>query len=286
MSIEVSNLSFTYMEKSPYEKKALNDVSVKVNEGDFFAIIGHTGSGKSTFIQHLNALIRLKTGKIKVFDIDLTAKRIDLKKLRSDVGMVFQYPEYQLFDETVAKDVGFGPRNLKLEKEDVDRRVRRAIELVGLDYNEVAERSPFELSGGQKRRVAIAGVIAMEPKVLVLDEPIAGLDPQGKKDIMKLIVRLKQTISPTIIMVSHDMDIVAKYATRVAVFDNGKIIYCENPQELFNKGEELKKIGLDTPVAVKLRDALRSKGMAIGNVITPESLVDEIVKYKGGYKDA
>lgn len=282
MSIKVKNLSFTYMEKTPYEKKALKDVSIEVNEGDFYAVIGHTGSGKSTFIQHLNGLIKLKNGDIQVFDIDLKSKRPDLKRLRSEVGMVFQYPEYQLFDETVAKDVGFGPRNMKLSPEEIDRRVRRAIELVGLNYDEIAERSPFELSGGQKRRVAIAGVIAMEPKVLVLDEPIAGLDPRGKNEIMKLILRLKDTVSPTIIMVSHDMDNVARYATKVAVFDSGRLIYSMPPEELFSKSEELKNIGLDVPVAVKLANNLRAKGIKVGNVITPEKLAEEIIRIKGG----
>ncbi len=282
MSIEVRDLSFTYMEKSPYEKRALINVTIEIAEGEFFAIIGHTGSGKSTFIQHLNGLIRLKSGKIKVLDIDLNAKRPDLKRLRSEVGMVFQYPEYQLFDETVAKDVGFGPRNMRLPPEEVERRVRRAIELVGLDYDEVAERSPFELSGGQKRRVAIAGVIAMEPKVLVLDEPIAGLDPRGKNEIMKLIMRLKNTVSPTIIMVSHDMDNVARYATKVAVFDNGKVQYCLPPAELFEKGAELNAIGLDIPVAAKIAKALRQKGLPVGSAVTPEALVEEIVRLKGG----
>ncbi len=285
MSIDVRGLSFTYMERSPYEKKALTDVSIKINEGEFYAIIGHTGSGKSTFIQHLNGLIRLKEGSIKVFDIDLNARRPDLKRLRSEVGMVFQYPEYQLFDETVAKDVGFGPRNMKLSPEEVERRVRRSIELVGLDYDEVAERSPFELSGGQKRRVAIAGVIAMEPKVLVLDEPIAGLDPRGKNEIMKLIMKLKQSVSPTIIMVSHDMDNVARYATRVAVFENGSLVYDLPPDELFADTSRLTAIGLDVPVSVKLANELRAKGIALGSCITPEKLVDEIVRVKGG-KDA
>ncbi|NCA66948.1 MAG: energy-coupling factor transporter ATPase [Clostridia bacterium] len=282
MPIVVKNLSFTYMEKSPYEKKALDDVSIQIDEGEFLAVIGHTGSGKSTFIQHLNGLIKLKNGNIKVFDIDLNAKKPDLRRLRCEVGMVFQYPEYQLFDETVAKDVGFGPRNMKLSTEEVDRRVRKAIELVGLDYDEVAERSPFELSGGQKRRVAIAGVIAMEPKVLVLDEPIAGLDPRGKNEIMKLIIRLKNTISPTIIMVSHDMDNVARYATRVAVFENAKLLYSLPPDELFANSGELSRIGLDVPVAVKLANALRAKGVDIKSAITPESLVEEILRVKGG----
>ncbi len=281
MSIDVRELSFTYMEKSPYEKRALNNVSINIEEGEFFAIIGHTGSGKSTFIQHLNGLIRLKNGKIKVLDIDLNAKRPDLKRLRSEVGMVFQYPEYQLFDETVAKDVGFGPRNMRLAPEEIERRVRRAIELVGLDYNEVSERSPFELSGGQKRRVAIAGVIAMEPKVLVLDEPIAGLDPRGKNEIMKLIMRLKKTVSPTIIMVSHDMDNVARYATKVAVFENGRVLYCLPPAELFEKSEELSTIGLDIPIAAKLAKALRLRGLSIGSAVTPEALAAEIVRLKG-----
>ena len=197
-NIEVKNLTYTYSKKTPYEKIALKDINLTINEGDFLGIIGHTGSGKSTFIQHINGLIKAQDGEIKVFDINLTQKKPkpDLRKLRQEVGMVFQYPEYQLFADTVEKDIAFGPKNLKLPAEEIKNRVRLAMDAVGLDYDYYKNRSPFDLSGGQKRRVAIAGVLAMKPKVLILDEPTAGLDPIGKRQILNLITNLKNTITP------------------------------------------------------------------------------------------
>lgn len=281
MSIVVKNLSFTYSKGSAFEKKALDDVSITVNDGDFLAIVGHTGSGKSTFLQHLNGLIKLTEGEIKVLDIDLNARRPDYKKLRFTVGMVFQYPEYQLFDETVAKDVGFGPRNMKLDAEEIDKRVKETISLVGLDYAEISEKSPFEISGGQKRRVAIAGVLAMKPKVLVLDEPTAGLDPLGKREIMKLVLKLKENTCPTVIMVTHDMDIVASYASRVAAFNKGKIVFDGKPYELFAK-EDLKEYGLDVPAAVSIANDLRKAGFDVPvEAITPEAIADFIASKRG-----
>ncbi|MCX4287538.1 MAG: energy-coupling factor transporter ATPase, partial [Clostridia bacterium] len=229
MSIVVKNLNFVYNPKSPFEKHALVDVNLTVDDGDFLAVIGHTGSGKSTFIQHLNGLIKLQDGVINVDGIDLSLKKVDFKKLRGTVGMVFQYPEYQLFADTVYNDVAFGPKNLKLSKEEIDERVKEAISLVGLNFDYVSQKSPFELSGGEKRRVAIAGVIAMRPKILILDEPTAGLDPQGKKEILGLVTKLRQTTSPTIIMINHDMNEVARYATKVAVFDMGSVVFAEPP---------------------------------------------------------
>lgn len=276
MSIEVEGLGYTYMKKSPYEKRALEDVTFSIREGDFVAVVGQTGSGKSTLLQHLNGLIRLTEGRVVVDDIDLTARRPDYKRLRFTVGMVFQYPEYQLFDETVAKDVGFGCRNAGLSPEETAVRVREAIELVGLDYDALAERSPFELSGGQKRRVAIAGVIAMRPKVLVLDEPTAGLDPKGRRDVMDLVVRLHRTVCPTVIMVSHDMEAVAEYCNRALVLREGRLVYDLTPAELFAKGEELRSLGLDIPQAVQLADLLRRKGWDVPPVLTPKDLADAI----------
>jgi len=276
MSIEVEGLGYTYMKKSPYEKRALDNVTFSIAEGDFLAIVGQTGSGKSTLLQHLNGLIKLTEGKVVVDDIDLTVRRPDYKRLRYLVGMVFQYPEYQLFDETVAKDVGFGCRNAGLSPEETAQRVREAIELVGLDYDDIAERSPFELSGGQKRRVAIAGVIAMRPKVLVLDEPTAGLDPKGRREIMDMVVRLHGTVCPTVIMVSHDMEAVAEYCNRVLVLSHGQLVYDLTPAELFAKGDLVRELGLDTPVSVRLADMLRAKGWDVPPVLTPKALADAI----------
>ena len=184
MAIQTKNLAFTYSQGSPYEKTALKDVTLHIEQGDFYCILGHTGSGKSTLLQHFNGLLKRMKGELRVLDFDLTKKKPDYKSLRFSVGMVFQYPEYQLFDDTVAKDVAFGPKNMKLDGAEIERRVKKSLELVGLDYKEIGEKSPFEISGGQKRRAAIAGVIAMEPKILILDEPTAGLDPKGKQEIM------------------------------------------------------------------------------------------------------
>ena len=281
MSIEVKDLSYVYSPGTPYAAAALNGVSITVDEGDFLGIIGKTGSGKSTFIQHLNALIRLQSGSIKVYDVDLTQKKPDLKKLRGTVGMVMQYPEYQLFDETVEKDVGYGPKNLGLSEEEIKCRVKEAVELVGLNYKEVADRSPFELSGGQKRRVAIAGVIAMRPRVLILDEPTAGLDPRGKKDIMSLVKRLKETSSPTIIIISHDMDAVAENCDKVALFSEGKIQAVGSPREVFYDANALALAEMDVPSVVKIARELQKKGVSLqGKPVTRKELVEAIRRWR------
>ena len=285
MSIVIKDLNFVYSPKSPFEKHALVDVNLTVEEGDFLAIIGHTGSGKSTFVQHLNGLVKLQKGSIIVDGIDLGQKKIDYKKLRSTVGMVFQYPEYQLFADTVYDDVAFGPKNLKLSKEEIDIRVKEAIKLVGLDFDYVNQKSPFELSGGEKRRVALAGVLAMRPKILVLDEPTAGLDPQGKKEILDLVTKLHKTMTPTIIMINHDMDEVAKYANKVAVFDMGTVQYLLKPQQLFEKQDELVKMGLDIPTLAKLKNYLAKRGIELpDDCITVEKMTEYLaeLKAKGG----
>ena len=285
MSIVIKDLNFVYSPKSPFEKHALVDVNLTVEEGDFLAIIGHTGSGKSTFVQHLNGLVKLQKGSIIVDGIDLGQKKIDYKKLRSTVGMVFQYPEYQLFADTVYDDVAFGPKNLKLSKQEIDERVKDAIKLVGLDFDYVNQKSPFELSGGEKRRVALAGVLAMRPKILVLDEPTAGLDPQGKKEILDLVTKLHKTMTPTIIMINHDMDEVAKYANKVAVFDMGTVQYLLKPQQLFEKQDELVKMGLDIPTLAKLKNYLAKRGIELpDDCITVEKMTEYLaeLKAKGG----
>lgn len=283
MPIVVDRLSYTYSEGTPFEKQALQDISIKINEGDFLGIIGHTGSGKSTFIQHLNGLIKLKSGGVSVFGIDLSQKKPDYKTLRSRVGMVFQYPEYQLFDETIAKDVSFGPRNIGMSEEEINNAVKESMELVGLPYEEFAERSPFELSGGQKRRAAIAGVIAMRPEILILDEPTAGLDPAGKRDVMELVVKLKNTCTPTIIMISHDIDEIAEFCTRVAVFNTGRIMYDLPPAELFKHEQELYSIGLDIPAAVKLKNELIARGYKLpDNILTIRQFAEAVKKLGKG----
>lgn len=285
MSIIIKDLNFVYSPKSPFEKHALIDVNLTVEEGDFLAIIGHTGSGKSTFVQHLNGLVKLQSGTIIVDGIDLSQKKIDYKKLRGTVGMVFQYPEYQLFADTVYDDVAFGPKNLKLSKQEIDERVKEAIKLVGLDFDYVNQKSPFELSGGEKRRVALAGVLAMRPKILVLDEPTAGLDPQGKKEILDLVTTLHKTMTPTIIMINHDMDEVARYANKVAVFDMGSVKYLLKPEQLAQKQDQLVKMGLDIPTLAKLKNYLATKGISLpDDCITIEKMVEYLadIKTKGG----
>lgn len=286
-NIIIENLSFTYSRKTPFEKKALIDINLVINEGEFVGIIGHTGSGKSTFIQHLNGLIMPQEGTVKIFDVDLSVKKPkpDLRKLRGDVGMVFQYPEYQLFDETVARDVAFGPKNLKLPKEEIDIRVKEAIEMVGLDYYDIKDRAPFDLSGGQKRRVAIAGVIAMRPKALILDEPTAGLDPRGKEQILSLITHLKEHCTPTIIVISHDVDEITRFADRIIVFNEAKIEYDMPMKELFTNEKSLQEIGLDIPKAIKINNELKKRGVNLeGDIITPLDLEKAVVRYYNKYK--
>ena len=280
-AIEIKDLTFTYSKKTPFEKMALKNITFNVEEGETLGIIGQTGSGKSTLIQHLNGLIKMKNGEGTILGKDIKDKKI-LKELRFDVGMVFQYPEYQLFADTVALDVAFGPKNMKLEKDEIDRRVRRALDLVGLPYDKFAERSPFELSGGEKRRAAIAGVIAMEPKILILDEPTAGLDPQGREEILDLIKQLKKEVSPTIIIVSHNMDEIAKMADHIIVMSEGYIIYDGTPIEVFTQPDFKEKTELDLPMATRIADTLQERGINISDVVTVEALVEELAKLKKG----
>lgn len=273
MSIVIEHLNYVYMQGGPYETKALDDVSLTIHDGEFVGLIGHTGSGKSTLVQHLNGLILPTSGQITVDGMDLADKNTDKRAIRRRVGLVFQYPENQLFEETVAKDIAFGPKNLGLDEAEIDRRVRTAMRRVALDYDKLAERSVFELSGGQMRRVAIAGVLAMEPQTLVLDEPCAGLDPRGREEILGLISDLHRESGTTIVMVSHSMDDVAALAERVIVMNHGSVVMDGTPREVFAKGEELRAIGLDVPQAVELAQKLREKGFDI-----PEGIyrMDEI----------
>jgi len=258
MPIEVKNLTHVYMPGTPFEMRALDNVCMKIEDGEFIGVIGHTGSGKSTLISHLNALERSGPGMVFVNGVDLGGKDVDLASVRRTVGLVFQYPEYQLFEETVAKDIAFGPGNLRLSEDEISARVKKAMEQVGLDES-FAERSPFELSGGQKRRVAIAGVLAMQPSVLILDEPAAGLDPAGRQDMLDLIARIHES-GVTVVMVSHSMDDVGRLCDRLFVLNHGTVAYSGTPAEVFVHGEELRRIGLDVPECAKLANLLREKG--------------------------
>lgn len=287
MQIVAKGLTYTYDAKSPFASQALRGVDLTIEEGEFFGIIGHTGSGKSTFVQHLNALIRLTGGSLTVGEFDLANKKCDLRALRSKVGMVFQYPEYQLFAETVEKDVAFGLKNFNRELTEEQRAaaVREALETVGLDYEAVREQSPFDLSGGQKRRVAIAGVIVTKPEVLILDEPAAGLDPLGKKELMDLLHAIHGSWCRTVVIVSHDMDEVAENCTRAAVFEGGRVVMCGAPAELFRRADELIEMGLDVPTTAHCARILRSRGIEVESDFTCDDFAEKVLalwRAKGG----
>ena len=269
MSITIKHLSHIYAPGTPFEYAALSDVSLEIPDGQYVAVIGHTGSGKSTLIQHLNGLIRPTSGSITVQGIDLTEKKVPLRELRRRVGLVFQYPEYQLFEETVAKDVAFGPGNLGLSQEEITERVNEALNLVGLPES-VAEMSPFDLSGGQKRRAAIAGVLSMRPEVLVLDEPIAGLDPLGRHEILSLVENYRRKYGATVILVSHNMYDVADIAERVIVMNKGAVALDGSPRQVFSQTEQMRSMGLDVPQVAILADLLRSRGMDV-----PQGIITE-----------
>lgn len=276
--IKVSGLTHVYSADTPFEKIAIEDVSLSVTHGEFVGLIGHTGSGKSTFIQHLNGLLKPSRGTVEIDGADINASKTATKEARSKVGIVFQYPEYQLFEETVYKDIAFGPRNMKLSEEEIDERVREAAQLVGVS-EEYFEKSPLELSGGQKRRVAIAGVIAMRPGVLILDEPTAGLDPAGCAQILQTIADYRRHTGSTVFIVSHSMDDVARLADRLIVFNKGHVEFDGTPQEVFSHAEELKEIGLDVPVPTEIAMALKKRGIAVPDgIYTNEQLLSVLVK--------
>ena len=258
---------------------AIDDVSFTIDDGEFVSIIGHTGSGKSTMLQHLNGLLKPKSGTIIIDGIDITDSKTGMLEIRKKVGLVFQYPEYQLFEETVAKDVAFGPTNLGLEPEEIDARVRRSIELVGLDYDGIKNASPFELSGGQKRRVAMAGVLAMEPRVLVLDEPTAGLNPRAHRDILDMVGEIHRREKNTIILVSHNMNDVARLSDRILVMSGGKLEMNGTPQEIFSREEEVKSMGLALPDSMEILSRLKKAGMRIeGTAMTIGEAADLIAE--------
>lgn len=278
MSVKVENLSHVYMKDSVFEHVAIDNVSFEIQDGEFIGLIGHTGSGKSTLIQHLNGLLKPSSGKIYVDGAELNSKEVQMKKIRQKVGLVFQYPEYQLFEETVYKDVAFGPQNLGLGEDEVDKRVREAINLVGLDFDTVSNISPFELSGGQKRRAAIAGVLAMEPKVLILDEPAAGLDPKGRDEILGAIKTLHDKQKITVVLVSHSMEDIANLVDKVLVMNKGKIAFFDTPRNVFKETETLEKIGLGVPQVTYLVRELRKKGFVIPDCINIDEAKFELLK--------
>ncbi len=283
MSIQVRNLTHIYNKGLTDEQRALDDISFDVYDGEIMAVIGHTGSGKSTLLQHLNGLLKPDEGTIIVGGTEITKPGVQMRDVRRRVGLVFQYPEYQLFEETVAKDVAFGPNNLGLTEEEVDRRVRMAVELVGLDYDRIAERSPFELSGGQRRRVAIAGVVAMEPQVLILDEPTAGLDPGSHREIMDMVRGIHREQNNIIIFVTHNMNDVAELADKVIVMDHGKLVSVTTPAETFRQKSRLEIIGLDVPDSTKMMFELRKRGVMVRtDVFTRDDAEQALLEYLKG----
>lgn len=278
MPIEIKNLNHIYMPGSPFETKALDDVTLTINDGEFIGLIGHTGSGKSTLVQHLNGLMKPDSGTVLVDGMDTGAKETDLREVRRRVGLVFQYPEHQLFEETVRKDVAFGPRNLGCDEAEIEQRVRDACAQVGLG-EDMLDKSPFDMSGGQKRRVAIAGVLAMQPRVLVLDEPTAGLDPRGRKELTELIRQLHEDAGNTIVMVSHSMDDIASLAQRIIVMNKGRVAMDGTPREVFSRPQELMEMHLGVPAAARLALRLREMGYNIpDDVYMLEEIRDLILK--------
>ena len=285
MSVKIENLKHVYMPGSPFEKVALNNVNLEIKTGEFVTLIGHTGSGKSTLIQHMNGLLEATEGKIIVDGEDITAKGVKLSDVRKKVGLVFQYPEYQLFEETIEKDIQYGPKNLGLSEEEIFKRVKKSMEMVGLDYDTFKDKSPFDLSGGQKRRVAIAGVIAMEPTTLILDEPTAGLDPKGRDDILNQIQILHKTYGMTIILVSHSMEDVGRIAERIIVMNKSEIALQGTPGEVFKEIDTLEAIGLGVPQVTYLARKLREKGYPIKEeVYTIEQCKEELIRIFGENK--
>ena len=281
--IEINNLTHIYSEGLPFEKKAVDDISLKVEENEFIGLIGHTGSGKSTFIQHLNGLLKPSSGEIIIDGTRVDKSGANLTDLRKKVGLVFQYPEYQLFEETIERDIAFGPGNLDLSEEEVKERVKSSMESVGLEYETYKDKSPFELSGGLKRRVAIAGVLAMEPKVLILDEPTAGLDPRGRDEILSEIKSIHEKRKMTVILVSHSMEDVAKIAERIVVLDKGKVFLDGEPRDIFREEDKLLGVGLGIPQITSLMRTLKKKGLDINeDAITVEEAKESLKNYLRG----
>ena len=282
MPIQLENVSYVYMEGSTLSNRAVADVSLTIQPGEFIGLIGRTGSGKSTLVQLMGGLLQPTSGRVLIDGLDMADKKQRVKA-RGSIGLVFQYPEYQLFEETVAKDVAYGPRNMGLDEDVIQGRVRRALELVGLAQDKFGDKSPFELSGGEKRRAALAGVIAMEPRYLVLDEPMAGLDPVGRSAILATIDGLREKTGCAVVMVSHSMEDVARCAGRIAVLKDGKLMFAGSPGEVFCHGEELRSMDLDLPAACKLVEALRRRGMEVPSLYDMDSLAAFLLERRGSH---
>ncbi|MFT4451250.1 energy-coupling factor transporter ATPase [Parvimonas sp. G1425] len=277
MDINFKNVSFVYGEKTPFEKLALDNIDLTIKKGEFVGIIGHTGSGKSTLIQHFNGILKPTSGDVFIGDMNTKDKTLAKSGLRYKIGLVFQYPEYQLFEETIEKDIAFGPKNMGLSEAEVTERVKEAMELVGLDYEAKKDKSPFEISGGQKRRVAIAGILAMKPDILILDEPTAGLDPKGRDELFFQIKRLYEKNNITIVLISHSMEDVAKLVNRIIIMKNGQIHLDKSTKEAFSDVDDLKKVGLNVPQITELMDILRKKGHHFSkNILTVDEAFSEI----------
>lgn len=279
MSIDIRNVTHVYMPNTPFESIAIKDINWTIKDGEFWGLIGHTGSGKSTLIQHLNGLLKPTSGEIIINGKNIHSKDVSLKAIRQKVGLVFQYPEHQLFEETIEQDVAFGPKNIGLTEHEVSERVKEALELVGLSYEEVKDKSPFELSGGQMRRVAIAGVLAMKPQILILDEPTAGLDPRGRDEILQEIIDLKQKQKLTVILVSHSMEDIAKIVDKLAVMYKGQMVSQGDPREIFKDYRGLVEKGLGIPQITELMIKLKAKGKNVSSdILTVEEARAEILK--------
>jgi cobalt import ATP-binding protein cbiO 2 len=277
MDINFKNVSFIYGEKTPFEKLALDNIDLTIKKGEFVGIIGHTGSGKSTLIQHFNGILKPTSGDVFIGDMNTKDKTLAKSGLRYKIGLVFQYPEYQLFEETIEKDIAFGPRNMGLSEEEVTERVKEAMELVGLDYETKKDKSPFEISGGQKRRVAIAGILAMKPDILILDEPTAGLDPKGRDELFFQIKNLYEKNNITIVLISHSMEDVAKLVNRIIIMKDGHIHSDKKTKEAFSDVDDLKKVGLNVPQITELMDVLRKNGHNFSkNILTVDEAFSEI----------
>ena len=280
--LQIEDLTHTYSAGTPFQRSAVEGLSMTVGAGEFLGVIGHTGSGKSTLIQHLNGLLQPTSGRILLEGKDIWADPKKIRDVRFKVGLVFQYPEYQLFEETVYKDIAFGPKNMGLDAEEIDRRVRDAATFVGL-HETLLDKSPFELSGGQKRRVAIAGVIAMEPKVLVLDEPTAGLDPQGRDTILAQIQAYHRAKGAAVVLVSHSMEEIARNVDRIVVLSDGKVYMEGTPKQVFARAHELEQVGLDVPQVTKVAAALKARGLDIDTAVyTVEALEQKLLTLRGG----
>ncbi len=286
MSIKAENLTYIYMKDTVFQQTALDNITITIEDGEFIGLIGHTGSGKSTLIQHFNGLLKPTSGRILLDNTDINSKEASLKTVRQKVGLVFQYPEHQLFEETVYKDIAFGPKNLGLEENQIKKRVKSSLDMVGLDYNEIKDISPFDLSGGQKRRVAIAGVLSMKPKILILDEPTAGLDPRGRDEILGHIKKLHEKEKITVILVSHSMEDIAKLVEKIIVMNKGKIMITDTPEKVFKEIKMLESVGLGVPQVSYLMSELRNKGFDIDDSISIEEAKNKILKVLRGKKNA